>query len=305
MVTLSDGLLGWVSEVVDGRLEDVEPLHLETRRGSGSFHIRMTGGEFADLVLKMPVPDWIGPRMVATNARALELSAEFGLSAPRLVAADLDGRASGTVATLETWLPGSSALPPAVSVARLRSAGAALAKVHAFTVPSQEHFPIRPRPVAVDDFAADRREGRMPTTQLLQQADEMTRQHGIPTADPVFVHGDAWPGNMLFEGDTCTALIDWKTAGVGDPGVDLSGLRLQMAMQYGPDAPAEVLRGWQDQAGREAGTVSYWDAIAALNTPTELSGFSGLTGDGSRLDTAAVSQRRDAFLRTALDGLTS
>lgn len=305
MVKLSDGLLGWVSEVVDGRLEDVEPLHLETGRDSGSFHIRMTGGEFADLVVKMPVPDWIGPRMVATNARALELSAEFGLSAPRLVAADLDGRASGAVATLETWLPGSSALPPAVSVTRLRSAGAALAKVHAFSVAPHEHLPFRPRPVAVDDFAAERREGRMPSTALLQQADEMTRQHGIPAGDPVFVHGDAWPGNMLFEGDTCTALIDWKTAGVGHPGVDLSGFRLQMAMQYGPDAPGDVLRGWQDQAGREAGSVSYWDAVAALNTPTELSGFPGFTGDGGQLDTASVTRRRDAFLRTALDGLTS
>jgi len=305
MVKLSDGLLGWVSEVVEGRIEDVEPLHLEKRRASGSFHIRMTDGEFADLVLKMPVPDWIGPRMVATNARALEVSAEFGLSAPRLVAADLDGRASGTVATLETWLPCSSALPPVVSVTRLRSSGAALARVHACSVPPEEQLPVRPRPVAVDDFAADRREGRMPTTELLRQADEMTRQHGIPPGDPVFVHGDAWPGNMLFESDTCTALIDWKTAGVGDPGVDLGGFRLQMAMQYGPDAPEDVLRGWQDEAGREAGSVSYWDAIAALNTPTELSGFPGFTGDGNRLGTAAVTQRRDAFLRTALDGMTS
>jgi hypothetical protein len=78
-----------------------------------------------------------------------------------------------------------------------------------------------------------------------------------------------------------------------------------MAMQYGPDAPEEVLRGWHDQAGREARSVSYWDAIAALNTPTELTGFPGFSADGSQLDTAAVTQRRDAFLRTALDGLRS
>lgn len=305
MAELSDELLGWISEVVGGRLEDVESLHLVAGRDSGSFHIRIIEGDFTDLVLKVPVPNWIGPRMVATNARALELSAELGLSAPGLVGADLDGRTCGTVATLETWLPGSSALPPVVSVARLRNAGAALAKVHAFSIEPQEHLPIRPRPVAVDDFAADRRAGLMPTTELLQQADEMIRKHVVPAGDQVFVHGDAWPGNMLFEGDTCTALIDWKTAGVGDPGVDLSGFRLQMAIQYGSDTPEEVLRGWQDQAGREAGSVSYWDGVAALNTPTELSGFPGFTADGSRLDTAAVTQRRDAFLVTALDGLTS
>lgn len=302
---LSDELLGWVSQVAGGRLEDVESLHLEAGRDSGSFHLRMAGGGFTDLVLKVPVPEWIGPRMVATNARALELAAEFGLPAPRLVAADLDGRALGTVATLETWLPGSSGLPPVVSETRLRNAGAALAKVHAVPDPGHQHLRIRPRPVADDDFAADRREGRMPTTELLQHADETTRKHGVPTGDHVFLHGDAWPGNMLFEGETCTALIDWKTAGVGDPGVDLCGFRLQTAIQYGPEAPDEVLNGWQEQAGREARSVAYWDAIAALNTPTELKGFPGFTTNGSRLDTAALTQRRDEFLRTALDTLTT
>ncbi|WP_231920087.1 aminoglycoside phosphotransferase family protein [Microlunatus soli] len=285
-------------------IQDAVSVHIGAQRASGSFHLRMVGGDFTDLLLKVPVPEWIGPRMVATNARALQLAAEFGLSAPRLVGADLDGSASGTVATLETWLPGSSALPPAVSVTRLRNAGAALARVHAFSLAPHEDLRLRPRPVADDDFAAERRAGRMPTTGLLQRADEMTRQHGVPATDPVFVHGDAWPGNMLFEGDSCTALIDWKTAGIGDPGVDLSGFRLQMAIQYGPDAPDEVLRGWQEQAGRDAGSVSYWDAIAALNTPTELSGFPGFGADGSRLDATAVTQRRDEFLQTALNALT-
>ncbi len=50
-------------------------------------------------------------------------------------------------------------------------------------------------------------------------------------------------GTLLWTDDTCITLIDWKTAGVGDPGVDLGGLRLQMALQYGPDAPAHVLHG--------------------------------------------------------------
>src|SRR5829696_5812052 len=147
---------------------------------------------------------------------------------------------SGTVATLETFLSGSSDLPPMVSAARLRE-----------------------------------------------------------------VHGDVWGGNMLWEADRCVALIDWKTAGVGDPGVDLGSLRMQMALQYGQDAPAHVLEGWQRQAGRAAVAVPYWDAVAALNTPTVIHGewLPGFAGDGSPLDAAAVTERRNAFLRTALDQL--
>jgi hypothetical protein len=80
---------------------------------------------------------------------------------------------------------------------------------------------------------------------------------------------------------------------------------MQMALQYGQDAPAHVLEGWQRQAGRAAVAVPYWDAVAALNTPTVITAgwLPGFAGDGSPLDAAAVTERRDAFLRTALDQL--
>jgi len=143
----------------------------------------------------------------------------------------------------------------------------------------------------------------MPTTPLLRQADKRVRSHGVPAAASVFVHGDVWAGNMLSEGDSCVALIDWKTAGVGDPGVDLGSLRMQMALQYGQDAPAHVLEGWQRQADPAAIAVPHWDAVAALNTPTVIRDVPGFAGDGSPLDAAAVTERRDAFLRAALDQL--
>ena len=132
----------------------------------------------------------------------------------------------------------------------------------------------------------------MPTTPLLQEADERVRSHGAPAAASVFVHGDVWGGNMLWEGDRCVALIDWKTAGAGDPGVDLGSLRMQVALQYGQDAPAHVLEGWQRQAGRAATSVPYWDAVAALNTPTVMQAWPGFADDGSPLDAEAVTERR-------------
>lgn len=76
-----------------------------------------------------------------------------------------------------------------------------------------------------------------------------------------------------------------------------------MALQYGQDAPGHVLEGWQRQAGRAATSVPYWDAVAALNTPTVMHGFPGFADDGSPLDATAVTERRDAFLRAALDQL--
>jgi aminoglycoside phosphotransferase (APT) family kinase protein len=71
------------------------------------------------------------------------------------------------------------------------------------------------------------------STPLLQFADDRIRAMDRPRGETVFVHGDIWGGNMLWSGNTCLALIDWKTAGAGDPGVDLGELRMQMAIQYG------------------------------------------------------------------------
>ena len=55
-----------------------------------------------------------------------------------------------------------------------------------------------------------------------------------------------------------------------------------------------MLEGWQRQAGRAAVAVPYWDAVAALNTPTVMHGWPGFADDGSPLDAAAVTERLDA-----------
>jgi aminoglycoside phosphotransferase (APT) family kinase protein len=302
----NDQVLRWAALAVGGvSVVSAESLSRSGDRDSGTFRLRIEGTSVGttDMILKVSVPRWITGAMVNTNARALQFAEAQGLPAPRLIAADVDGSASGTVATLETFLFGSSDLPRTASPARLREAGAAIARVHTFNHKIEPDLPHRPRPCAVDDRAAERRRNLMPTTPLLQKADQQVRSHRTPAAESVFLHGDVWAGNMLWDADRCVALIDWKTAGVGDPGVDLGSLRMQMALQYGQQAPAHVLEGWQEQAGRTATAVPYWDAVAALNTPTVLQGWLAFADDGSPLDASAVTERRDTFLRIALDQL--
>lgn len=48
---------------------------------------------------------------------------------------------------------------------------------------------------------------------------------------PVIVHGDAGPGNFLFDGDKVTALLDWELVHYGDPMADLAMLAIRMLFQ--------------------------------------------------------------------------
>jgi aminoglycoside phosphotransferase (APT) family kinase protein len=243
------------------------------------------GSTFA-AVLRSP-SSRIGADQIATNAAALAVAERHGLPAPLLIAADLDGRAAGTPASLETVVAGTSTWPTGPSTELLRSAGAAIARVHTVSLDPQPRLPFRPRPIAVDDFARDRREGRMPTTALLRRADERIQAAEAPETPVVFLHGDVWPGNTVVAGGRVRALIDWKTAGVGNPGVDLGELRKQVAIRYDDDAPGLVVEGWERARGARAEDIPYWDAVAALNTPTE-----------SYSPYAA--RRRDDFLRAAI-----
>lgn len=282
--------LSWAVDSIggDARIMSVQALH--DNQGPWRLIVEVRGRR-KHLVLRSLTPR-IGPELIATGAAALEVAERHGLSAPRLIAKDLDGQTAGAPATLETVVAGSTTWPRAVPVARLRAAGTALAQVHAIPLMPRPHLPLRTRPIAVDDFARDRRQGPVVTSRLLRTADERIQSMAQPQGETVFVHGDVWPGNMAWTDDTCCTLIDWKTAGAGDPGVDIGELRKQIAITYGPEATAGIVDGWEQASGKSATNVAYWDAVAALNTPTAL--FS-----------TVATVRRDAFLRAALDRLGS
>jgi aminoglycoside phosphotransferase (APT) family kinase protein len=283
---LTEPLLAWLEAQLGRRtaINAVRSLH----GGESPWWIELTApdGSTSSAVLRSP-SSRIGPDQIATNAAALVVAERHGLPAPRLLAADIDGCTAETSASLETVVPGTSTWPAAASTELLLAAGAAIARVHTVILDPQPQLPFRDRPIAVDDFADDRRTGRIPTTALLQLADERVQAIKAPEQPVVFVHGDVWPGNTVVAGGGVNALIDWKTAGVGNPGVDLGELRKQVAICYDDDAPGHVLEGWERASGTRADDIPYWDAVAALNTPTE-----------SYSRHAAL--RRDHFLRAAI-----
>ena len=49
---------------------------------------------------------------------------------------------------------------------------------------------------------------------------------------PVVLHGDYWPGNVLWQADQLVAVIDWEDASVGDPLADLGSCRLELLWAF-------------------------------------------------------------------------
>lgn len=293
------------------------------RAGGNPWLLRLADGDGTDeVVLKTgDVTTELDRRQLITTVAALELAADHALPAPRLIAADLDGSAAGTMAVLMTVLPGSSQIPRVASAARLRALGGVAGALQRVALAPRPGLELRTRALYDVDFAGWRKSAG--TSQLLAMAEERIARLPVPDGELVFVHGDLWLGNTIWSGDSCSGMIDWDAAGAGSPGIDLGTLRLDVALFFGSSAldsshdasgpgssaPDEVLAGWQLAAGRQAEHVPYWDVAAALCTVGDMANClpGDLLGELGRpdLDAAVLTARRDAFLAAALDQLDS
>jgi hypothetical protein len=94
---------------------------------------------------------------------------------------------------------------------------------------------------------------------------------------------------------------------VGPPGIDLGSLRCDATWCHGVEAAGHILRGWEEEAGRPASEVPYWDAVAALVSPPDMGWFPLSMADQGRPDLTreVMLERRDAFLDAALSRLAA
>jgi aminoglycoside phosphotransferase (APT) family kinase protein len=58
--------------------------------------------------------------------------------------------------------------------------------------------------------------------------------------EPVLVQGDTGPGNLMYEGDRVTAVVDWELAHFGDPMDDIAWLSWRATQHGWPDFPARL-----------------------------------------------------------------
>ena len=284
-------VLRWVAQTLAIR----ELVVIRGLRGGGSPWLLRA--DHHDVILRIGRPSDVAG--FATEAAALQRAGQAGLPVPGLLAHD-DGTAVGVPLVLTERLAGTSQIPLKPVRLRLHALGAVTARLHRLSLEPSATLPPRDRPIALEDFAALRWQHG---SQLLDDAALAISRYQPTGTRTVFVHGDLWHGNTLWQPECLMGIIDWDCAGVGAPGVDLGSLRCDAALCYGMDAATEVLRGWEQEAGHPAKDMAYWDAVAALATPPDMGWFPDAFSEQGRpdLDRATLTApRRDQFLRRAM-----
>jgi aminoglycoside phosphotransferase (APT) family kinase protein len=86
----------------------------------------------------------------------------------------------------------------------------------------------------------------------------------------VLLHGDFWPGNILWRDGQLVAVIDWEDAQVGDPLADVANSRLEILWAFGINAMQSFTDQYQSMSTIDFTNLPYWDLYAALRSATQI-----------------------------------
>ncbi|MEV0839450.1 phosphotransferase [Actinocatenispora sera] len=234
-------VLSWAAEQLGCPVRRLRPL-------TGGTHARtelLATGDGREVVLRVfPA----GDPAVQRETRVLPLLDGLAGLAPRLLAADPDGAATGRPTLLVSRLPGDGCLAPADPPSWARQLGRTLARIHAVPVGIELRDPLAAGPT-----------GAGPTGPTVRE-----HWHRLVAQPRVLTHLDYWSGNTLWVGDRLTGVVDWSGAAYAPRGFDVAWCRLDLILLY-DSRIADVFTDAYRSAAGSLDDVELWDRSAAMH----------------------------------------
>jgi aminoglycoside phosphotransferase (APT) family kinase protein len=109
------------------------------------------------------------------------------------------------------------------------------------------------------------------------------------------LHGDFWPGNLLWREGKLVAVIDWEDAEVGNPLADVAISRLDLLWIFGREAMNTFTHHYQTLMGADRaidfGQLPFWDLMAALRPASRIEEWAADWAALGRSDITAETMR--------------
>ncbi len=110
----------------------------------------------------------------------------------------------------------------------------------------------------------------------------------IPSRNPIaLLHGDYWPGNVLWRAGRLVAVIDWEDAHLGDPLADLANAQLELMCALGPTAMHAFTARYRRHATLDDTHLRDWSRWVGERLLSKLPGWGLDAADEDRIRTRA------------------
>ncbi|GCE07398.1 hypothetical protein KDAU_47270 [Dictyobacter aurantiacus] len=235
---------------------------------------RLAAGEMKKMIVRRHGANDLrrNPQIAADEFRLLRALHNAGLAVPEPYYLDQSGEIFATPYVVIEYVEGETILAPAQAPAPIPQMAAHLASIHALDaarlnlsfLPDMQQIwseRLQTPPAALDVTLS---EGRIRDA---LNAIWPPLQHN----PPALLHGDFWPGNMLWQDGQLAAVVDWEDAALGDPLADLGNSRLEILWAFGREAMEEFTRCYQVLRTIDYSNLPVWDLCAALRPAGQLS----------------------------------
>ena len=108
---------------------------------------------------------------------------------------------------------------------------------------------------------------------------------------PALLHGDFWPGNVVWNRGRIAGVIDWEEGCVGDPLADVAISRLDILWMFGVEAMREFTRCYRSITNLDFSDLPYWDLDAALRPAFNIADWASAWPDLGRPDITQATMR--------------
>lgn len=232
-----------------------------------ALEIELASGQLQKMVVRQhgEIDRKQNPQIAATEYRLLEILQAVGLPAPKPYYLDQSGQVFPLPYIVIEFVEGKSEFEPSNLDEWLRKAAQLLAQIHSTEyggldlsfLPEQTVIyaaKFKQRPPQVDDSLD---EGRIRA--VLEAV-----WPPVQSNKAVLLHGDYWPGNLLWQASEIAAVIDWEDAQTGDPLADLANSRLEILWAFGREAMLKFSAYYKSLIALDYSNLPYWDLCAAL-----------------------------------------
>ncbi|HEY7358724.1 MAG TPA: phosphotransferase, partial [Ktedonobacterales bacterium] len=209
------------------------------------------------------------PQIAADEFRLLQVLRAVGLPAPTPYYLDQSGEIFDTPYLVIEYIEGQTEFAPAHLDDFLIQFAAQLARIHQVDG-ARPDIAFLPR--QAEKYARKLRERLANLDESLQEGqirDVLAAAWPLPQRNPLtLLHGDFWPGNLLWRDGQLVGVIDWEDAALGDPLADVANSRLEVLWAFGAVAMQRFTEQYQSISPIDFTALPYWDLCAALRHAT-------------------------------------
>jgi aminoglycoside phosphotransferase (APT) family kinase protein len=287
-----------------GRIIRVRPLHGGLSSSVHLINLHRADGRRQAVVVRRCGAYWqrTDPAAPEREFKLLNLLARQAFPAPTPLLLDADGGPFGAPTIVMTRLPGRPLLAPTDLSDYIEQIAAMLVRLHWLPVTADLEFLPDQWSLVERTLSAPGPKGDPLQEEVWAEVQAAWASVSELTLRRALLHGDFWPGNLLWRRGRLVGVIDWERPRLGDPAKDVATCRGDLSILFGLETADAFLRTYERLSGITIQHLRFWDLLISTWAVREIADWASVYPVFGRTDVSVdlARERIRAFARAAI-----